>query len=143
MNTDKWGKQVEVLFLVQTYLAMFSCLLRTDYNQPLGLWGYIIWSARKLDGIKMKRKLMFMQIISIFLDMIWYIICYIEWDVESKARQAIVWNKLQNLRNISLSCGILETVCKAVNVYALGTMTDDDEEFEAETKELLQNKGYR
>jgi hypothetical protein len=46
MAPEKWEKVADIFLALIIYLSLIACLIKSDYNFVVGLFGFLIWSHR-------------------------------------------------------------------------------------------------
>ena len=56
MAPEKWEKVADIFLALIIYLSLVACLIKSDYNFIIGLFGFIIWNHRLVFSIYRKLK---------------------------------------------------------------------------------------
>ena len=54
MRGYRYGKIVEINLILLAITSMAACLIRTDYNFPLAIFGYTLWYPRFNQNINVR-----------------------------------------------------------------------------------------
>lgn len=74
------GDSFRYTFLGISLIGFVCCLDRSDYNVPLGIFAFILWSE---SHFPQKHRIMWVIIFSLLGDLIWIIaISIVEWNQE-------------------------------------------------------------
>ncbi len=85
--------KVEILFMVIAYIAMFNCIVRSDYNIVVALVCFFYWNSRSAKVERVSNIIYIVLSIVILFDVIWLLVVWKSWTGRDWASP--IWNRLR------------------------------------------------
>mmetsp|Transcript_14656 Transcript_14656/g.12477 ORF Transcript_14656/g.12477 Transcript_14656/m.12477 type:complete len:184 (+) Transcript_14656:32-583(+) len=111
---------IEYTYLAMTWIAAFTCLVRTDYNFAFGLFGYYYWVSR-INSAQVTRTLIVTNAALIVFDIIWLLTAASHWGEEMD--NAPIWNSTSGIRSFAVFFSSINILVKFIGVGALYLLT--------------------
>ena len=142
-----WEKIADIFLIVIVYFSLVACLIKTDYNFIIGLFGYIFWQNRYnmiyLSGsMDIRRILLIMLLITIVYDLSWQLMIKKEWTIQDGTAQTVLWNKLGNLHSINIFCTFTVIILKIGTSYSLINARQDLEDINETTALIMREQDF-
>ena len=121
--------KVEILLLVIVCIAIFNCLVRSDYNVVIALICYFYWNSRQA---KVQRVALIIYVILAFVtlfDILWLIIFWHSWTGENWA--SAIWNQLRFWHVFVVITSIVNMVLKVLAGYLVYSETKNELPYQA------------
>ena len=112
---DKIEGILSKLFVGAAVLGGISCLARADYNLPLFIFVYFMWShdpvsLREKNSQKEKLKIMGLILLTIIIDLVWVIYWQSFWSSAALTN----WNS--TLHSIVIFCSSINIILKVIHL---------------------------
>lgn len=101
---DSLFKYIEHGFLAMTMIASVNCLVRTDFNFPVGLLFYYLWHkglAKEIDISAVGKKILVVGVLVAVLDLGWLIVMGSSWHGISTQNTA-AWSAISGIHGFVL-----------------------------------------
>lgn len=85
--------KIEIILMVIAYLAMFNCIVRSDYNIVVALVCFFYWNSRKTKTKRVANIIYIVLTIVTIFDIIWLCIIWKSWTGTNWASP--IWNRLR------------------------------------------------
>ena len=103
---------VEITLMAIAYIAMFNCILRSDYNIVVALVCFFYWSTRFSKAKRVANIIYIILILVTIFDIVWLILVWKSWTTTDSL--SLVWRKLRFLHITVLTLTIVNMVLKIV-----------------------------
>ena len=104
--------KVELIFILIAAIAIFNCIVRSDYNVVISLICYFYWNSRQN---KVQRVAIIIYVILAFVsifDILWVIIFWSSWTGSNWASP--IWNQLRFWHIFVMITSIINIVLKGI-----------------------------
>jgi hypothetical protein len=85
--------KVEIVLMIISYIAMFNCIVRSDYNLVVALVCFFYWNSRKTKTRRVANIIYIVLAIVTIFDIVWLILVWKSWTGSNWASP--VWNRLR------------------------------------------------
>ena len=85
--------KVEIVLMLIAYLAMFNCIVRSDYNIVVALVCFFYWHSRHSKVNRVANIIYVVLIVVTLFDIAWLIIVWKSWTGKDWASP--IWNRLR------------------------------------------------
>jgi len=106
--SNSYRKSVEMLFLAVSYMSVFSCLARTDYNFAFAFLCYYLWIS-KYDQTN-SLIILVLNVLTTIVDIIWILSIGYIWTHVYK--QNPLWNALNGIHVFVMVCSVINIILK-------------------------------
>ena len=85
--------KVELILMLIAYIAMFNCIVRSDYNLVVALVCFFYWNSRQSKTKRVAIIIYIVMIVVTIFDIVWLIIVWKSWTGTNWASP--IWNRLR------------------------------------------------
>ena len=85
--------KVEIILMLIGYIAMFNCIVRSDYNLVVALVCFFYWNSRQSKTKRVAIIIYIVMAVVIIFDIVWLIIVWRSWTGTNWASP--IWNRLR------------------------------------------------
>ena len=131
--------KVNILLLVIAYIAMFNCIVRSDYNVVIAITSYFYWSSRHTKTQRVAYIIIIILAAATVFDVIWLVLIWKSWT--GKEWASPVWNRLRFWHITVIFFTILNMLVKLVAIFFIRQQEQrsGNADFQRERKPLIQN----
>ncbi len=104
--------KVEIVLMIIAYIAMFNCIVRSDYNIVVALVCFFYWNSRQTKTKRVANIIYIVFAVVTIFDIIWLIIVWKSWTGTNWASP--IWNNLRWWHIIVLGLTIVNMVLKII-----------------------------
>ena len=85
--------KVEIVLMLIGYIAMFNCIVRSDYNLVVALVCFFYWNSRQSKTKRVAIIIYIVMTVVTIFDIVWLIIVWRSWTGTNWASP--IWNRLR------------------------------------------------
>ena len=85
--------KVEIILMLIAYIALFNCIVRSDYNLVVALVSYFYWNSRQSKTKRVANIIYIIMVIVTIFDLVWLFIVWRSWTGKDWASP--IWNRLR------------------------------------------------
>lgn len=105
--------KVEIVLMAIAYLALFNCLLRSDYNLVVALVCFFYWNSRQSKTKRVSNIIYIVMVLVTLFDIFWLIIVWKSWTASNSASP--IWNRLRFWHIFIITTTLVNMVLKIVS----------------------------
>jgi hypothetical protein len=83
---------IEMLLLTISYISMFNCIVRSDYNIVISLICYFYWTSRQTKLKRISNIIYLIVLISNIFDIVWLFLVWSKWTASENI--SLIWQQL-------------------------------------------------
>ena len=107
-------EKVELILMLIAYIALFNCLVRSDYNVVVALVCFFYWNSRQTKTNRVALIIYIILAIVTIFDIIWLIIFWKSWTGSNWSSP--IWNQLRFWHIFVIITTIINMVLKGVAI---------------------------
>ena len=107
-------EKVELILTLIAYIALFNCLVRSDYNVVVALVCFFYWNSRQTKTTRVALIIYIILTIVTIFDIIWLIIFWKSWTGDKWSSP--IWNQLRFWHIFVLITTVINMVLKCVAI---------------------------
>lgn len=106
--------KVETLLLLIGLIAMFNCIVRSDYNLVVALVCFFYWNSRQNKTKRVANIIYIIMILVTIFDVIWLFIVWKSWTGKDWASP--IWNRLRFWHITVIICTFVNILLKVLTM---------------------------
>lgn len=107
-------EKVEIILMLIAYIALFNCIVRSDYNVVVALVCFFYWNSRQTKTSRVALIIYIILIIVTIFDIVWLIIFWKSWTGSNWSSP--IWNQLRFWHIFVIITTIINMVLKVVAI---------------------------
>ena len=107
-------EKVELILMVIAYIALFNCIVRSDYNVVVALVCFFYWNSRLSKTARVALILYIILAIVTIFDIVWLIVFWRSWTGANYSSP--VWNQLRFWHIFVIITSIINMVLKCIAI---------------------------
>ena len=107
-------EKVELILMLIAYIALFNCIVRSDYNVVVALVCFFYWNSRQTKTNRVALIIYIILAIVTIFDIIWLIIFWKSWTGSNWSSP--IWNQLRFWHIFVIITTIVNMVLKGVAI---------------------------
>ncbi len=107
-------EKVEIVLMLIAYIAMFNCIVRSDYNIVVALVCFFYWNSRQTKTQRVALIIYIILAVVTIFDIVWLIIFWHSWTGSNWASP--IWNQLRFWHVFVIITTIVNLVLKGVAI---------------------------
>ena len=107
-------EKVELILMLIAYIALFNCIVRSDYNVVVALVCFFYWNSRQTKTSRVALIIYIILAIVTIFDIIWLIIFWKSWTGTNWSSQ--IWNQLRFWHVFVIVTTIVNMVLKCIAI---------------------------
>ena len=107
-------EKVELILMVIAYIALFNCIVRSDYNVVVALVCFFYWNSRLSKTARVALILYIILAIVTIFDIVWLIIFWKSWTGTNFSSP--IWNQLRFWHIFVIITSIINMVLKCIAI---------------------------
>ena len=107
-------EKVEIILMVIAYIALFNCIVRSDYNVVVALVCFFYWNSRQTKTARVALIIYIILAIVTLFDIVWLIIFWRSWTGSNWSSP--IWNQLRFWHIFVIVTTIVNMVLKVIAI---------------------------
>ena len=107
-------EKVEIILMLIAYIALFNCMVRSDYNVVVALVCYFYWNSRQTKTARVALIIYIILAIVTVFDIVWLIIFWRSWTGSNWSSP--IWNQLRFWHIFVIITTIINMVLKVIAI---------------------------
>lgn len=107
-------ERVEIILMLIAYIALFNCIVRSDYNVVVALVCFFYWNSRQTKTSRVALIIYIILIIVTIFDIVWLIIFWKSWTGSNWSSP--IWNQLRFWHIFVIITTIINMVLKVIAI---------------------------
>ena len=107
-------EKVEIILMLIAYIALFNCIVRSDYNVVVALVCFFYWNSRQTKTSRVSLIIYIILAIVTIFDIVWLIIFWKSWTGSNWSSP--IWNQLRFWHIFVIITTIVNMVLKVIAI---------------------------
>ena len=107
-------EKVEIILMLIAYIALFNCIVRSDYNVVVALVCFFYWNSRQTKTARVALIIYIILAIVTIFDIVWLIIFWRSWTGSNWSSP--IWNQLRFWHIFVIITTVVNMVLKVIAI---------------------------